>query len=97
MMDAVADRPPSSPETATSVDPATLAGVLAEIAETASETLELQEVFGRVATSVRRLIPFDNMGGKALEQTRGNKSKAARLLGLTRAQLYSRIEKYGLA
>src|SRR5512140_1953932 len=36
--------------------------VLAEIAATASETLELQEVFDRVATSVRRLIPFDNMG-----------------------------------
>jgi transcriptional regulator with GAF, ATPase, and Fis domain len=33
---------------------------------------------------------------KALKQTRGNKSKASRLLGLTRAQLYSRIEKYGL-
>jgi transcriptional regulator with GAF, ATPase, and Fis domain len=62
MMDAVADRPPPSPETATPVDPATLAGVLAEIAETASETLELQEVFDRVATAVRRLIPFDNMG-----------------------------------
>ena len=36
--------------------------VLAEIAETAAETLELQDVFGRVATSIRRLIPFDNMG-----------------------------------
>jgi transcriptional regulator with GAF, ATPase, and Fis domain len=33
---------------------------------------------------------------KALQQVRGNKSKAARLLGLTRAQLYSRLEKYGL-
>ncbi len=33
---------------------------------------------------------------KALERTRGNKAKAARLLGLTRSQLYSRIEKYGL-
>jgi transcriptional regulator with PAS, ATPase and Fis domain len=33
---------------------------------------------------------------KALGETRGNKSKAARLLGLTRAQLYSRLEKYGL-
>jgi transcriptional regulator with PAS, ATPase and Fis domain len=33
---------------------------------------------------------------KALGQTRGNKSRAARLLGLTRAQLYSRLEKYGL-
>jgi transcriptional regulator with GAF, ATPase, and Fis domain len=33
---------------------------------------------------------------KALEQTRGNKAKASRLLGLTRAQLYSRLDKYGL-
>jgi len=39
-----------------------IARVLAEIAETASETLELQEVFNRVAASVRLLIPFDNMG-----------------------------------
>ncbi|HXI01946.1 MAG TPA: hypothetical protein VNI57_02110, partial [Candidatus Saccharimonadales bacterium] len=36
--------------------------VLAEIAETASESVELQEVFNRVAAAVRRLIPFDNMG-----------------------------------
>jgi len=33
---------------------------------------------------------------KALTQARHNKSRAARLLGLTRSQLYSRIEKYGL-
>ena len=33
---------------------------------------------------------------EALRKTRFNKSKAAKLLGLTRAQLYSRIEKYGL-
>jgi transcriptional regulator with GAF, ATPase, and Fis domain len=33
---------------------------------------------------------------QALRQTGNNKSKAARLLGLTRAQLYSRIEKHGL-
>jgi len=32
-----------------------------------------------------------------LTQARHNKTRAARLLGLTRAQLYSRIEKYGLA
>ena len=30
-------------------------------------------------------------------QARYNKTRAAKLLGLTRAQLYSRIEKYGLA
>jgi transcriptional regulator with GAF, ATPase, and Fis domain len=33
---------------------------------------------------------------KALARARYNKSKAARLLGLTRAQLYFRLEKYGL-
>ena len=34
---------------------------------------------------------------KALTAARHNKTRAAKLLGLTRAQLYSRIEKYGLA
>jgi DNA-binding NtrC family response regulator len=33
---------------------------------------------------------------RALAQTRGNRSKAARLLGITRAQLYTRLDKYGL-
>jgi transcriptional regulator with GAF, ATPase, and Fis domain len=33
---------------------------------------------------------------RALSQARHNKTRAAKLLGLTRAQLYSRIEKYGL-
>jgi DNA-binding protein Fis len=33
---------------------------------------------------------------QALSQAKGNKSKAARLLGLTRAQLYSRLEKHGV-
>ena len=33
---------------------------------------------------------------KALERARGNKSAAARLLGLTRRTLYSRMEKHGL-
>ncbi|HEV2856312.1 MAG TPA: sigma-54-dependent Fis family transcriptional regulator [Thermoanaerobaculia bacterium] len=33
---------------------------------------------------------------QALRQTGNNKARAARLLGLTRAQLYSRLEKYNL-
>jgi two-component system, NtrC family, response regulator AtoC len=33
---------------------------------------------------------------EALRKARFNKTRAAKLLGLTRAQLYSRIEKYGL-
>ena len=34
---------------------------------------------------------------KALTQARHNKTRAAKLVGLAQAQLYSRIEKYGLA
>src|SRR4029077_4217269 len=37
-----------------------------------------------------------NMIRKALVQSKGNKTKTARALGLTRAQLYSRLEKYGV-
>src|SRR5262249_17032281 len=33
---------------------------------------------------------------KALSQAKGNKTRAARLLGLTRAKLYTRMEKHGL-
>jgi transcriptional regulator with GAF, ATPase, and Fis domain len=52
----------STLQDAPSLDAEALASVLTEVAEIASETLELQEVFDRVATSVRRIIPFDNMG-----------------------------------
>jgi two-component system NtrC family response regulator len=34
---------------------------------------------------------------QALDRSKGNKSSAAELLGLTRRQLYTRLEKYGLA
>ncbi|MBI1950165.1 MAG: sigma 54-interacting transcriptional regulator [Acidobacteria bacterium] len=44
------------------MNPQFVVSALAEIAETASETLELQEVFNRVAAAVRRLVPFDNIG-----------------------------------
>jgi transcriptional regulator with GAF, ATPase, and Fis domain len=33
---------------------------------------------------------------KALEKARNNKAQAAKLLGLTRSQLYSRLGKHGL-
>jgi len=53
-------RPPAGgPAVAADVS---LPAILAEIAETASETLELREVFDRVAGAIHRLIPFDNMG-----------------------------------
>jgi Nif-specific regulatory protein len=44
------------------MDSPLLVSALAEIASTASETLKLQEVFDRIAASVRRLIPCDNLG-----------------------------------
>jgi len=33
---------------------------------------------------------------QAMRQARNNKSEAARLLGLTRGQLYSRLQRHGL-
>src|SRR5438128_9867759 len=47
---------------AASIDAKTVAAVLSEVAEIVSETIELREVFPRVATAVRRVLPFDNMG-----------------------------------
>ncbi|MEZ5330857.1 MAG: sigma 54-interacting transcriptional regulator [Thermoanaerobaculia bacterium] len=44
------------------MDPGAFTRVLSEVAETASETLELQEVFERVASSIRQIIPLDHMG-----------------------------------
>jgi transcriptional regulator with GAF, ATPase, and Fis domain len=32
----------------------------------------------------------------ALEQTKGNKARAAKLLGLTRTQLYTRLKRFGV-
>jgi len=43
------------------MDPRNVTRVLSEIADTTSETLELHEVFCRVAAPVRKLIPFDDM------------------------------------
>jgi DNA-binding protein Fis len=34
---------------------------------------------------------------RAMTQSKGNKTRAARLLGLSRAQLYWRLEKHGIA
>jgi transcriptional regulator with GAF, ATPase, and Fis domain len=49
------------------------------------------------AGGVTRAAIARSRGVTALPQARHNKTRAAKLLGLTRAQLYSRIEKYGLA
>jgi DNA-binding NtrC family response regulator len=38
-----------------------------------------------------------NLVENALKEARNNKALAARLLGITRSQLYSRLEKYGIS
>jgi DNA-binding NtrC family response regulator len=48
-----------------------------------AETTDLNEVERQVIEQVMR-------------NTRGNKSKAAKRLGLSRTQLYGRLRKYGL-
>src|SRR4030095_2418516 len=50
------------PQRSEPIDQASLASVLAELADIAAETLELQDVFARVATAIQRLIPLDQMG-----------------------------------
>ena len=52
---------------------------------------------GRLAAGAMNLGEIErSLVVNALAQARYNKTRAAKLLGLTRAQLYSRIEKYGL-
>ena len=43
------------------IDARSVASVLSEVAGSASETLQLQDVIGRIALSTRRIIPLDNM------------------------------------
>ena len=52
------------------MDRKNLVRLLAEIAATAAETLDLQDVIDRVATSMRDLIPFDHIGVVRLEGER---------------------------
>ncbi|HSB61074.1 MAG TPA: sigma 54-interacting transcriptional regulator [Vicinamibacteria bacterium] len=51
---------------------------------------ELPDQGVRLATLERTLVE------KALARARGNRSRAARLLGLSRSQLYTRLRRYGL-
>jgi transcriptional regulator with GAF, ATPase, and Fis domain len=60
-------------------------------AMTPRETTITSKNLQTVSSAERELIL------RALERSGNNKSKAARLLGLTRAQLRSRIEKHGLS
>ena len=76
-------------------------------ANTPPHVVQVGDGDGSAASRVATLVPpaagalrLDSVErelvASALVQSRGNKSQAARLLGVSRAQLYSRIEKYGL-
>jgi len=55
---------------------------------------------GATGPSVRESVDLGTMERdlieKAMFQSKGNKSKAARLLGLSRAQIYARLDKHGI-
>jgi DNA-binding NtrC family response regulator len=53
----------------------------------AEETIILDEFLGRVERELVR---------RALDRAKGNKARAARLLGMTRPRLYRRLEQLGL-
>jgi transcriptional regulator of acetoin/glycerol metabolism len=56
---------------------------LDELLPTLAGVLDIREVFERVSAIARRVLPHD-------------KSKAAKLLGLSRKQLYVRLRQHGL-
>ena len=73
----------------------------AAIARAVADSLDLGEVIGRVAAT----IPPEGVNLEAIErdliqkamaQAQNNKSVAAKLLGLPRGQLYSRLKRHGL-
>jgi transcriptional regulator with GAF, ATPase, and Fis domain len=53
---------PPRAATSASLDPDPLAAALSRIAHVVSETLELKEVFARVAEAAATVLPFDTMG-----------------------------------
>jgi transcriptional regulator with GAF, ATPase, and Fis domain len=65
----------------------------------AAVTPDLERAAGRVAEPplARSIADWERqMVIDALEKAKGNKSRAARLLGLSRSQLYTRMQRYGL-
>ena len=65
--------------------------LLTELAEQ-PELIPFNAIMPRELTTLEK-----SMVEEALVRAKNTKSKAAKLLGLTRAQLYSRLQKYGLS
>jgi DNA-binding NtrC family response regulator len=54
-------------------------------------TTEKKEIFGDLVDRFARLLIME-----ALDLTRGNRSRAAKLLGLSRPTLLAKVDKYGI-
>ena len=70
------------------IRPAAMAPAMADRLPSGGETAPLPT--DSWADTERRMVE------DALRRARGNKSRAAALLGLTRSQLYTRLQRYGL-
>jgi DNA-binding NtrC family response regulator len=73
------------------------AAIVAEGGLIAAEHLGLDLVAPRTPVATTNVAAMERqLVERALRDTRGNKARAARLLGLSRKQLYGRLELYGL-
>jgi DNA-binding NtrC family response regulator len=73
------------------------AAIVAEGGLIAAEHLGLDLVSSRTPAPTTNVAAMERqLVERALRETRGNKARAARLLGLSRKQLYGRLDLYGL-
>jgi DNA-binding NtrC family response regulator len=72
------------------------AAILAEGGLIDEQHLALQDAPTTSQSTTNLIVVEREMIAKVLQETRWNKAKAARRLGLTRTQLYVRMRKYGL-
>lgn len=75
---------------AASIEPADLSMIIREDAIKSEDSLDGMDYYTAMATLEKRLLE------RALEQSNGSKSEAARLLGINRQLLYSKLKAHGL-
>jgi DNA-binding NtrC family response regulator len=75
---------------AASIEPADLSMIMRENAIKNDDNLDGMDYYTAMATLEKRLLE------RALEQSNGSKAEAARLLGINRQLLYSKLKAHGL-